>query len=399
MHEVVNGRPAGIHPRGLFVLRFEYLLLACQGVRKLKHLESITNDWSGASNPMDINGHDNMTRMCSWLVRWEREPRHMSTFMPDFSLKTMKRKAVVNLLVLVMVIAGYSLALSGQSQDTLKVTIDLVNVQFSVTDRQGRFVPGLTARDFKVEEDSRRQEIRNFARENESPLTLALLIDTSPSVRPIFDEEKLTAASFLESILREKDLALVIGFDQSVTLLQDYTENLKLLKRAIDELEIGGGTSIYDAVYLAGKEKLTDEAGRKAIILISDGEDTTSKTKFAEALLAAHQGNAVIYAISNAASTGFFGRGRRGIPGLGGGDIGTLKKFSEETGGSTFVVGNENSFKKIFDQIAQELRSQYSLGYMSLNTARDGKYRQIKITARDSGYTVKARKGYYAPKS
>src|SRR2546426_4929707 len=311
----------------------------------------------------------------------------------------MWHRAVVNLLVLVMVIAGYSLALSGQTQDTLKVTVDLVNVQFSVTDRQGRFVPGLTAQDFKVEEDGRRQEIRNFARENELPLTLALLIDNSPSVRPVFDEEKLTAASFLESILREKDLALVIGFDQSVTLLQDYTENLKLLKRAIDELEIGGGTSIYDAVYLASKEKLNDEAGRKAIILISDGEDTTSKTKLTEALLAAHQSNAVIYAISNAASTGFFGRGRRGLPGLGGGDIRTLRKFSEETGGSTFVVGDENSFAKIFDQIAQELRSQYSLGYFPLNTARDGKYRQIKVTARQSGYIVKSRKGYYAPRS
>jgi len=323
---------------------------------------------------MDTNGHDNMTQM----KRWSR--------------------AV--LLAAIVIAAGYLPSVAGrQSQDTLKVTVDLVNVQFSVTDRKGRFVSGLTAQDFKVEEDGRRQEIRNFARENELPLTLALLIDTSPSVRPVFEEEKLTASSFLESVLREKDLALVIGFDRSVTLLQDYTDNLKLLKRAIDELEIGGGTSIYDAVYLAGKEKLTDEAGRKAIILISDGEDTTSKTKFAEALLAAHQGNAVIYAISNAASTGFFGRGRRGIPGLGGGDIGTLKKFSEETGGSTFVVGNENSFKKIFDQIAQELRSQYSLGYMSLNTARDGKYRQIKVTARQQGYIVKSRKGYYAPRS
>src|SRR5213593_2054993 len=267
---------------------------------------------SGASNPMDTNGHDNMTQM----KRWSR----------------------AILLAAIVIAAGYLPSVAGrQSQDTLKVTVDLVNVQFSVTDRKGRFVSGLTAQDFKVVEDGRRQEIRNFARENELPLTLALLIDTSPSVRPVFEEEKLTASSFLESVLREKDLALVIVFDRSVTLLQDYTDNLKLLKRAIDELEIGGGTSIYDAVYLAGKEKLTDEAGRKAIILISDGEDTTSKTKFAEALLAAHQGNAVIYAISNAASTGFFGRGRRGIPGWGGGKIGTLKKFSEETGGSTFL--------------------------------------------------------------
>lgn len=310
----------------------------------------------------------------------------------------MKHKAIAPSLVFVLVIASYSIAHSRQSQDTLKVTVDLVNVQFSVTDRHGRFVPRLTAQDFKVEEDGRRQEIRNFARENELPLTLALLIDTSPSVRPVFDEEKLTAASFLESILREKDLALVIGFDQSVTLLQDYTENLKLLKRAIEELEIGGGTSIYDAVYLASKEKLSDEAGRKAIILISDGEDTTSKTKLTEALVAAHHSNAVIYAISNAASGGFFGRGRP-LGGFGGGDMRTLRRFSEETGGSTFVVSNENSFAKIFDQIAQELRSQYSLGYVSLNTARDGKYRQIKVTARQSGYIVKSRKGYYAPRS
>ena len=285
----------------------------------------------------------------------------------------------------------------AQDQDTLKVTVDLVNVQFSAIDRHGRFVPGLTAKDFLVEEDGRRQEIRNFARENELPLTLAMLIDTSPSVRPVFDEEKTTADSFLESILRSKDLALVMGFDRSVTLVQDYTDNARLLKRAIDELEIGGGTSVYDAVYLACKEKLAEEAGRKAIILISDGEDTTSKLKFGEALFAAHQSDAVIYAISNSVR-GFFPYGRRGRNGAGGGDIATLKKFSEETGGTTFVVNNQNSFARIFDQIAQELRTQYSLGYNSTNAARDGKYRQIKIIPRNSGYTVRARKGYYAAK-
>src|SRR5207248_4052224 len=116
---------------------------------------------------------------------------------------------------------------------------------------------------------------------------------------------------FLETMLRQKDLALIIDFDRSVTLVKDYTDNVKLLKRAIDELEIGGGTSVYDAVYLASKEKLQDEAGRKAIILISDGEDTTSKLKFGEALVAAHQSDAVIYAISNSAR-GFFPYGRRG---------------------------------------------------------------------------------------
>jgi VWFA-related protein len=316
----------------------------------------------------------------------------------------MKPGLVLILLVTIMTAAVAAGPRRQSGQDTLKVNVDLVNVQFTVTDRHGRFVPGLTKQDFLVEEDGRRQEIRNFARENELPLTLAMLVDTSPSVRPIFDEEKTTAERFLETILRAKDLALVMGFDREVTLVQDYTDSARDLKRAVEDLQIGGGTSIYDAIYLACREKLAQEAGRKAIILISDGEDTTSKVKLNEALVSAHMSDAVIYAISNAV-TGFFasgpygGRRGRGRVYGGGGDIGTLRKFSEETGGTTFVVSNQNSFQKIFDQISEELRSQYSLGYVSTNTAKDGKYHQIKIVARGSGYTVKARKGYYAAKS
>jgi len=310
-------------------------------------------------------------------------------------------KTAPALAVLIAVVFGCLLtAAAVQDQDTLKVSVDLVNVPFSVTDRHGKFVAGLTAKDFLVEEDGRRQEIKNFARENELPLTIALLVDTSPSVRPVFDEEKATAKAFLESIMRQDDLALVIGFDRSVTLIQDYTENVRYLKRAIDELDIGGGTSVYDAVYLACKEKLGREAGRKAVILISDGEDTTSRVKFNEALVSAHQSDTVIYAISNSVRSAFpFGRRGRGGYGGGGGDISTLRKFSTETGGSTFSVNSENTFGKIFAQIAQELRSQYSLGYNSTNPVRDGRFRQIKISPRNSSYTVKARKGYYAAKS
>ena len=308
-------------------------------------------------------------------------------------------KPVVALILLSVVCFGITASAVSQDQDTLKVSVDLVNVPFSVTDRHGRFVSGLTAKDFTVEEDGRRQQIRNFARENELPLTIAMLVDTSPSVRPVFEEEKTTANAFLESILRPKDLALVIGFDRSVTLVQDYTENIKLLKRAIDELETGGGTSVYDAVYLACKEKLGSEAGRKAIILISDGEDTTSKVKFNEALFSAHTSDTIIYAISNSFRSGLFPYGRSRRTGSGGGDIGTLRKFSTETGGATFVVNNQNTFSKIFEQIAQELRSQYSLGYNSTNPVRDGKFRQIKIIPRDSSYTIRARRGYYAAKS
>jgi len=312
----------------------------------------------------------------------------------------MKPILVMGTLTVVVCCAVLATSTPQTSQDTLKVDVALVNVPLSVIDRHGRFVASLTAKDFLVEEDGRRQEIKNIAREDELPLTLAMLIDTSPSVSPVFDEEKLTAVGFLESVLRAKDEALVIGFDRSVTLVQDYTDSIKQLRRAIEGLAIGGGTSVYDAVYLACNEKLSQEAGRKAIILISDGEDTASKLRFNEALVAAHKSDAVIFGISNSVRTFFPYGGRRGRgPGGFGGDIGTLKKFSEETGGTTFVATDQNGFRKIFDQIAQELRSQYNIGYYSTNTARDGRFRQIKIIPRDSGYTVKARKGYYAARS
>ena len=275
-------------------------------------------------------------------------------------------------------------------QFTIKVGVDLVNVLFTVTDNKGRLVSGLGPEDFIVEEDGERQEIQHFARENELPLTIALLVDTSPSVRPVFDEEQRTAVSFLDSILRTQDLALVIAFDRTVTLIQDFTVDSRELAESIFSLEIGSGTSLYDAVYLANEEKLRPEAGRKAIILISDGEDTTSRVKRTEALIAAHQSDAVIYSISNSPPRrGFFG-GRRS------GDMGTLKTLSEETGGTVFVLDNKSDFEDIFAQIAEELRSQYSLGYVSGNPEKDGKYREIKITPRDKKLKVRARKGYYA---
>jgi Ca-activated chloride channel homolog len=304
----------------------------------------------------------------------------------------MKPTPLRMLLLAVVVILATQAAFA---QFTLKVGVDLVNVLFTVTDSKGRLISGLGPKDFSVEEDGRKQEILNFARENELPLTLALLIDTSPSVRPVFEEEKMTAVNFLRNIMRPTDLSLIIGFDRSVTLIQDYTDDVNSLETAIESLELGGGTSIFDAIYLACKEKLAQEAGRKAVILISDGADTTSKVKIAEALRAAHESNAVIYSISNS-DRGFFNRRR----GFGEGDPSTLKQFSEETGGAVFFLeGERDGFRKIFDQIAKELRAQYSLGYISTNTAKDGKYRRIKITPRDSKYKVQARKGYYAAKN
>ena len=283
---------------------------------------------------------------------------------------------------------------SVAEQFTISVGVDLVNVLFTVTDDKGRLVSGLGPDDFIVEEDGERQEILHFARENELPLTMALLIDTSPSVRPVFEEEQRTAVSFLRSILRQQDLSLVIGFDRAVTLIQDFTESTDLLADGIYSLDIGSGTSVFDAVYLASEDRLREETGRKAIILISDGEDTTSRIDRNEALIAAHQADAVIYSISNSLPRrgGFFG-GR----GPGTGDIGTLEKLSEETGGAVFVLDRGDEFEDIFAQIAEELRTQYSLGYVSTNGEMDGEYREIRIRPRDRDLRVRARRGYYAP--
>ena len=281
----------------------------------------------------------------------------------------------------------------GAEQFTIQVGVDLVNVLFTVTDDNGRLVSGLGPEDFVVEEDGETQEILHFARENELPLTLALLVDTSPSVRPVFEEEQRTAVSFLESILRPQDLSLIIGFDRAVTLIQDFTESTDLLADAIYSLNVGSGTSVYDAVYLAGEERLREEVGRKAIILISDGEDTTSRIDRTEALVAAHQADAVIYSISNSLPRrGFFGGGGQGT-----GDIRTLETLSEETGGAVFVLENSEKFEEIFAQIAEELRTQYSLGYVSTDPRQDGEYREIRIRPRNRDLRVRSRRGYYAP--
>jgi VWFA-related protein len=297
-------------------------------------------------------------------------------------------------LLLLILLAVASLQVKAEPpQYTIKVGVDLVNVPFTAADRHGRLIPGLTAADFVIEEDGRKQDILHFASENELPLTLAMLIDTSLSVRPVFNEEKATATAFLQSVLRSNDLALVIAFDRSVTLVQDLTENKRRLAVAIDELKLGPYTALYDAVYLAGNEKLRHEAGRKAMILISDGQDNGSKMTFSDALLAAHQSDAVIYSISNAVpARPFIGLNSRTY-----GDPGTLKKLSEDTGGGVFFVERNGDFQKIFDQIARELRSQYSIAYKSTNAAQDGKFRRVKITPKDSSLVIRSRRGYYAP--
>jgi len=273
---------------------------------------------------------------------------------------------------------------AGQaSQDTpfrIQVGVDLVSVNFSATDSKGRLLPGLTQQDFVVEEDGKAQTITAFSRERELPLTLALLMDVSLSVVPFFEKEKATASAFLKSVLGRRDLALVMSIDRDVVLAQNFTEDVDALTAAIQKLKISPGTSIYDAVYLAATEKLSREIGRKAIVLISDGEDTTSQYNASQAMIAVHNSNTVIYAISN------------------GGNSGAMRRMAEDTGGAFFRIREEGDFEQVFNQIALELRTQYTLAYHSTNTTRDGAFRRIKIIPADSTVKIRTRRGYYAPR-
>lgn len=285
-------------------------------------------------------------------------------------------------IAVLLVLSGSLSAGQARQNDPFKirVAVDLVSVNFSAMDSKGRMIPGLTAEDFTVDEDGKEQEIRLFAREQELPLTLALVVDISPSVANVFEQEKRTASAFLESVVGRRDLALVISFAQFATLVQDFTEDLPRLTKAVNGLSLSNnGTSLYDAVFLAADEKLSRETGRKAIVLLSDGDDTTSEFTLSKAMIAVQKSNAVLYAISNA------------------GNSSTMRRMAEESGGAFFRVRKADEFEKVFQQIALELRSQYSLSYQSTNQVRDGAFRRIKITPRNSDVKVRARRGYYAP--
>jgi VWFA-related protein len=289
--------------------------------------------------------------------------------------------------VLLLCVMGLT-ALAQDPQFTIKVESNLVNVLCTATDRKGRLIPNLTKDDFIIEEDGRKQEIVSFSKENELPLTLALLIDTSGSVREVLPAEKETASAFINSILTPRDLAMVIKFDKYAKVMQDFTESKRRMGDAIDLVgPTGNGTALYDALVLAARDHLSQESGRKAIILISDGDDEGSNShRLADALFSAQSADAIIYSISNIIDGSQSGKGPD-----------TLKRLSGDTGGAVFFIRRTSDFKAIFDTIASELRGQYSIAYKSTNTARDGKFRNIKVLAKEASMTVRARKGYFGP--
>jgi Ca-activated chloride channel homolog len=280
------------------------------------------------------------------------------------------------------------------SDQTYRVSVDLVNVLCSVFDKNtNSFVTNLTRGDFNVLEDEQKQEIKNFSRETDLPLTLAMLVDTSQSVAPKLKFEQEAAIDFFQTVLREKDRAMLVEFDSGVRLLQDFTNDPNKMAKEIRKLRAAGGTSLYDAIYNTCDEKLIRETGRKAIIILSDGEDESSKASLHQALEMALRAEATIFSIS-VSKGGFFGVSS----GEKEGDT-VLREISQETGGRIFFPFKIEELDDAFRQINQELRSQYNIGYLSTNATRDGSYRKIEIKVQEKGLKLNYRKGYYAPTS
>jgi Ca-activated chloride channel homolog len=278
------------------------------------------------------------------------------------------------------------------NDETIRVNVDLVNVLCSVFDKNtNSFVTNLTREDFKLYENNKIQEIQNFVRETNVPLTIAMLVDTSRSVAPKLKFEQEAAISFFQSILREKDRALLVQFDSGVNMLQDFTSDSNKLAKQIMNLKAAGGTALYDAIYRVCDEKMIREQGRKAIIILSDGDDESSNITLSQATEIALRSEAIIFAIS-VSKGGFFGVGGEDREG-----DSVLKGLAQETGGRIFFPFQVDDLDGNFRQINQELRSQYNIGYLSTNPTRDGNYRKLEIKIPERGLKLNYRKGYYAP--
>ena len=278
------------------------------------------------------------------------------------------------------------------SPATLKVSTEVVNVLAVVRDKDDRLVPDLTREDFELSEDNHAQAMRYFSRETDTPLLLGVLMDTSASQKRVLPEERERAKAFIRQVMQPQDQGFVLRFDRKAELLQGLTSHSKLLCRAIDSLvETAPTTHLFDAVKTAS-EVLRKEDGRKVLVLLTDGFDTLSHTRLTTALHAAQEADAVIYCLAVSDPwTGLmpFYRLRAQI---------TLKKLSRGTGGRVIRVGPQHEMAQAFNEVAEELRTEYLLGYTSSNGKHDGKFRRIDVRACHGTCKVQARRGYYAPK-
>jgi len=287
---------------------------------------------------------------------------------------------------------------------TLKVNVNLVNVYFSVRDKSG-YITNLHKDDCSIYEDKNLQKTKNFTQEKNLPLTIGILLDTSGSQQNVLPLEQTSGAEFLKDVLTPKDEAFLISFDINVNLLADYTNSPREIKRAIDSAVINTGagtgsvtgngaargTLLYDAVYLAAHDKLRQEAGRKILVLLTDGGDQGSQENLKTATEAAQKSNAIVYVIL-IADRGFYGGFGMGYTG-----DADMERLARDTGGRVINVGNNGKkLQEAFDQIQDELRTQYLASYTSTNPkVNDGSFRTLNITCQQ-GQKIQARKGYYA---
>ena len=271
----------------------------------------------------------------------------------------------------------------------IRVVVEEVTVPFIVTDNRNRIITDLNKEDFKVFEEKVEQPISAFVQETGVPLRVGLMIDTSNSIRDRFAFEQRAASDFLRSLLRpDRDMAFLASFDSVAELVQDFTGDLDELVSAIESLRAGGGTALYDAIFYGSRDRLLEGAPdlgsyRRAMIVLSDGEDNQSRYSRLQALEVAQRAEVIIYTISTNI------RGVR-MPG-----DRVLRQFAEETGGQYFQPFNMSDLDTAFEAINMELRSQYSISYAP-TSPRDGKYHEIEIQPQRRGLRVRARKGYFA---
>jgi VWFA-related protein len=336
------------------------------------------------------------------------------------SVKFSKGILQLTLALLLLLLCGVSpvafaqqdTAPKGEDQkpdETIKVNVNVVQLFFNVKDKHGVLIPNLNKNDFDIFEDSKPQTVKYFNAETNLPLTLGLLIDASGSQRNVIDMEKEAGGAFVQQILTDKDEAFVISFDISVDLLQDFTRDTRRLQTALNKAKVnvdytsggipgmGGGpvptqnapgTLLYDAVYLSAHDMLSKEVGRKAMVLLTDGQDEGSKLKIQDAIEASQKADSIVYVLL-CADRGFYG-------GIGYSGESEMRKLTEQTGGRVINVGhNFDKLRDAFDQIAAELRSQYNIGYSSTNPKMDGSYRKLEIKSKQN-YKIQSRAGYYA---
>ena len=281
---------------------------------------------------------------------------------------------------------------TNESVATIVSRVNEVRVIFTVTDKHGRYIKDLKKSDFRVIDDKKpATEIRSFRSETDLPLQVGLLVDASNSVRDRFKFEQEAAVEFLNSSIRPKyDKAFVVGFDATPEVTQDFTDNTEALSKGVRMLRAGGGTAMYDALYFACRDKLLkqEQTGpvRRAIILLSDGDDNLSHVTREEAIEMAQRAEVIVYTISTNIS-GMKAKGDK-----------VLERIAEATGGRAFFPFQIRDVSDAFVSIQDELRSQYAMAYKPTDFAADGRYRTIEILAQDKGLKVRTRKGYYAPK-